>query len=145
VKQEACQRAAGSEFCLDARAKKIQSSRAAPARRKVPNRNILTRPPRRTLTSDEARKTRRRVCASLFSSASRQRSLTNSIPRAADSAVLEAPWPPVKGYTENLTNFTRGKVERRRTQLEESVARYMARFARGPTEKSSRLESMSVV
>ena len=36
--------------------KKIQSSRVAPARRKVPNRNILTRPPRRTLTSDEARK-----------------------------------------------------------------------------------------
>src|ERR1700730_7325720 len=36
--------------------KKIQSSRVAPARRKVPNRNILTRPPRRTLTSDEVRK-----------------------------------------------------------------------------------------
>jgi DNA invertase Pin-like site-specific DNA recombinase len=36
--------------------KKIQRSRVAPARRKVPNRNILTRPPRRTLTSDGARK-----------------------------------------------------------------------------------------
>jgi hypothetical protein len=107
VKQEACQRAAGSEFCLDARAKEIQSSRVAPARRKVPNRNILTRPPRRTLTSDEARKLAGdglgRRSASLFSSARRQRSLTNSIPRAADSAVLEAPWPPVKSYTENPT------------------------------------------
>ena len=36
--------------------------------------------------------------------------------------MLEAPWPPVKGYTENLTNFTRGKVERRRKTLHHAGA-----------------------
>src|ERR1700730_17546548 len=103
--QEACQRAAGSEFCLDARAKKDSKQSSCTCPPKGPEPEHSDAPSAAHADLGRGPQTRRRRSwgrsALLFSSASRQRSLTNSIPRAADTAVFEAPWPPVESYTEN--------------------------------------------